>query len=205
MGRCHASQLHAVHQRHDRHTEGRAARHRRLCGGAGGLDEAHLPWQSRRNVLLHQRHRLGGGPQLHRVWAAVGRHGDHPLRGPADPARRRHLVEAGRAIQGHRDVQRAHCGARAQEARPGVLEEVRPVVAAGTVPRRRAARRAHRRVDRARPWQANRRQLLANRDRLADPVHLQRCRAGAVEVRLAGQGGLWLRRQADRRGRRARN
>ena len=43
------------------------------------------------------------------------------------------------------------------------------------------------------------RQLLADRDRLADPEPVQRRRAGGEQVRLAGQGGLRLRRQADRR------
>ncbi len=60
-----------------------------------------------RNLLLHQRHRLGGGPQLHRLRAADRRHGDHHVRGPADPAGRRHLVEPGREVQGH-----ARCSAR---------------------------------------------------------------------------------------------
>ena len=36
-------QLHHLHQRHDRQAQGRAARHRRLCGGAGRQHEAHLP------------------------------------------------------------------------------------------------------------------------------------------------------------------
>ena len=36
------SQLHPLHQRHDRPAQGRAARHRRLRGGAGGEHEAHL-------------------------------------------------------------------------------------------------------------------------------------------------------------------
>ena len=42
LGRCHAPELHALHQRHHRQAEGRAARHRRLRGGAGREHEAHL-------------------------------------------------------------------------------------------------------------------------------------------------------------------
>ena len=38
-----ASELHALHQRHHRQAQGRAARHRRLRGGAGRQHEAHLP------------------------------------------------------------------------------------------------------------------------------------------------------------------
>ena len=75
----------------------------------------------------HQRHRLGRRPQLHRLRPADRRHGDDHVRGPADPARRRHLVEPGREVQGDGDVQRADRGARAEEAGPGVPEEVRPV------------------------------------------------------------------------------
>ena len=75
-----------------------------------------------RDLLLHQRHRLGRRPQLHRLRAADRRHGDHHVRRPADPPRCRHLVEPGREVQGHRDVQRAHRRAGAEEARPGVPE-----------------------------------------------------------------------------------
>ena len=78
--------------------------------------------QRRRDLLLHQRHRLGRRPQLHRLRPADRRHGDHPVRRPAGPARRRHLVEPGREVQGHRDVQRADRGAGAEEARPSAPE-----------------------------------------------------------------------------------
>ena len=52
---------------------------------------------------------------------------------------------------------------------------------------------------------ADHRQLLADRNRLADPEPVQRRRGGAEQVRLAGQGGLRLRRQADRRRHRRRS
>ena len=113
-------ELHALHQRHDRPPEGRAARHRRLRGGAGGEHEAHLLRPRRRDLLLDQRHRLGRRPQLHRLRAADRRHGDDPVRRPADPARRRHLVAAGREVPGHRDVHRADRDPRAEEAGPEV-------------------------------------------------------------------------------------
>jgi acyl-CoA synthetase (AMP-forming)/AMP-acid ligase II len=41
-----------------------------------------------------------------------------------------------------------------------------------------------------RPWQAGRRQLLADRNRLADPDHRQRRREGAKQVRLAGRADV---------------
>ena len=88
------AELHPLHERHHRQAEGRAARHRRLRGGARRLDEAHLLRQQGRDLLRHQRHRLGRGPQLHHLRPADRRHGDHHVRGHADPPRRRHLVEA---------------------------------------------------------------------------------------------------------------
>ena len=52
---------------------------------------------------------------------------------------------------------------------PKYLRAARPVEPARAVPGRRAARRAHRDVDRRGARQADHRQLLADRDRLADP------------------------------------
>jgi propionyl-CoA synthetase len=78
-------------------------------------------------------------------------------------ARRRHLVEPGREVQGDGDVQRAHRGAGAQEAGPGAAEEIRPVEPEGAVPGRRAAGRADRALDQRRPGRAHHRQLLADR------------------------------------------
>ena len=147
LARCHASELHAVHQRHHRHAEGRAARHRRLRGGAGGEHEAHLLRPARRDLLFDQRHRLGRRPQLHRLRAADRGHGDDPLRRTADPTGPRHLVATGREIQGDGDVQRADGRPGAEEAGPGLAEEVRSVEPACAVPCRRAAGRTHRQLD----------------------------------------------------------
>ena len=47
MAGRHRHQLHDLHERHDRPAQGRAARRRRLCGGAGRQHEAHLPAASR--------------------------------------------------------------------------------------------------------------------------------------------------------------
>ena len=59
---------------------------------------------------------------------------------------------------------------------PALPEEVRPVEPARAVPGRRAARRAHRALDRRGAGRADHRQLLADRERLADPDDRQRRR-----------------------------
>ena len=64
--------------------------------------------------------------------------------GAADPARSRHLVADRRRAQGAHDVQLADRDTRAEKAGSGVHEEARRLVAALSVPRRRAARRADR-------------------------------------------------------------
>ena len=67
---------------------------------------------------------------------------------------------------------------------PKYLRAARPVEPAPALSRRRAARRADRVVDRRRDRQAGHRQLLADRERLADPDRRQRrrrrCRASTA-------------------------
>ena len=82
-------QLHAVHQRHHRQAEGRAARCGRLRGRAGHQHGVDLRRPAGRELLLDLRHRLGGRPQLHRLRPADRRHGHGDGRGPADPPRPR--------------------------------------------------------------------------------------------------------------------
>ena len=167
-----------------------------------------------RDLLLHQRHRLGGGPQLHRLWPADRRHGDDHVRRPAHPARCRRLVEPGREVQGDRDVQRTDRGACAEEAGPGVPEEVRPVLAARAVPGRRAAGRADGASGSPTAWASpDHRQLLADRDRLADPDHLptasrrrrassarRACRSYGYDVKLVDESTGEEVRSADEKG-----
>ena len=112
--------LHPVHLGHHRQAQGRAARHRRLCGRAGRVDEAHLLRLRGRDLFRHLRHRLGGRPQLHHLWPADRRHGDHHVRRHADPSRRRHLVADRREVQGQRDVLGADRDPRAEEAGSGL-------------------------------------------------------------------------------------
>ena len=176
MAGRHPPQLHAVHQRHHRHAQRCAARHRRLRGGAGGEHETHLPVPAWRDLLFHQRHRLGGGPQLHRLWAADRRHGDDPVRRPAGSPRCGRVVAPCREVQGDGHVQRADRGARVEEARPGLAGQVRPVQPARAVPGRRTTGRADGPLDLAVARSPDHRQLLADRKRLADPDHRQRRR-----------------------------
>ena len=135
--------VHPLHVGHDRQAEGRAARHRRLRGRAGGVDAPHLLRRAGRDDVH--------APATSAGWSATrtsstGRCIDGmttimyeglPIR--PDPA---HLVEDRRGAQGHDDVQLADGDPRAEEAGSGVPEEARPVGAALPVPRRRAARRA---------------------------------------------------------------
>ena len=132
VARVQRAFVHPLHQRHDRPAEGRAARHRRLCRGARRVDAAHLLLEARRGVLLHVRHRLGRGALVHRLRAAHQRLDHDHVRGRADPPRRGRLVEDRAGLQGDVDVHVAHRDPRAEEAGPGVHEEVRHLDAAST-------------------------------------------------------------------------
>ena len=182
--------LHPLHLRHHRQAQGRAARHRRLCRGAGRVDEAHLHRLRGRDHVLHLGHRLGGRAQLHHLRPADRRHGDGHVRRHADPSRRRHLVADRREVQGQRDVLGADRDARAEEAGSGLPAQVRPVEPQAPVPRRRAARPADPRVDHGRTQAAGDRQLLADRNRLADAVHRARRRGHQDQVRHAQLPGV---------------
>jgi propionyl-CoA synthetase len=71
--------------------------------------------------------------------------------------------------------------------------------AARAVPGRRAAGRAHREVDRRGAGQADHRQLLADRDRLADPDLCNGVEQATSKFGSPGKAGVRLRRQAARR------
>jgi propionyl-CoA synthetase len=91
------------------------------------------------------------------------------------------------------DVLGADRRARAEEAGSGLPQETRHFVAAPHLPGRRAAGRADPRVAHERARQAGDRQLLADRNRLADPVRTARRRTDADPARFAGCARLWLR------------
>ncbi len=192
--------LHPLHERHDRKAQGRAARHRRLCRGARRLHEAHLLLEPGGGLLFHLRHRLGRGAFVHRLRSAHQRLDHDHVRGPADPPRPGHLVEDRGRLQGHLDVLLAHGDPGAQEAGPGLHVEVRREVPQVPLSRRRAARRAHGALGGGQPRLPDRGQLLADRNRLADPLGLPRRGGHAAQVRLSVVRGLRLQREAEGRG-----
>ena len=171
---------------------GRAARHRRLCRGAGFFHGVPVQRQAGRHVLLHQRHRLGGGALVHHLWPADRRAGHHPVRRHAGAAGRRHPVEAGGKVPGQHAVLGADRGARAQAPGSGPAEKARPVLAARRIPGRRTAGRAHRAMDLPGAGQAHHRQLLADRIGLADPVGPARRGKRADAFRQSLVPGVWL-------------
>ena len=118
--------VHPVHVGNDRPAEGRAARHRRLRGRARVVDAPHLLPRARRDDVHDERHRLGRRPFVHRLRAADQRLADDHVRGPADPARSRHLVEDRRGAPRQDDVQLADGHPRAEEAGRVVHAPARP-------------------------------------------------------------------------------
>ena len=201
LARVQRALVHPLHERHDRPAQGRAARHRRLRRGARRLDAPHLLLEAGRGVLLHLRHRLGGGPLVHRLRAAHQRLDHDHVRGRADAPRRGRLVEDRAGLQGDVDVLVAHRDPRAEEAGPGVDEEVRHLEPALPVPRRRAARRAHRALGRA-SRSAARSSTTTGRPRSGWPI-LTACPGIEDTPRKFGSpsfAGVRLPREAQARG-----
>ncbi len=168
MARIERALLYPVHVRHHRQAEGRAARRRRLRDGAGCVDEAHLLRRGRADHVHHLGHRLGGRAFVHHLRAADRRDDHDHVRRRADPAGSGHLVEDRAGQPGARHVLRAHRDPGAEEAGPGLSCKIRHVQPQASVPRRRAAGRAHSPVDQGGAGQAGDRSLLADRDGLAD-------------------------------------
>jgi propionyl-CoA synthetase len=141
----------AVHLGHHRQAQGRAARRRRLRGGAGRVDEAHLLRQPRRDLLSSSdigwvvgHSYIVYGPLI--AGMATIMYEGTPLR-----PRCRASSGTGRAVQGDGDVLGADRDPRAQEAGSGLADEVRHIRrCVHAVPGRRAAGRADREVDRRR-------------------------------------------------------
>jgi acyl-CoA synthetase (AMP-forming)/AMP-acid ligase II len=88
-----------------------------------------------------------------------------------------------------------------KKQRQQLAAQVRPVLAEAPVPRRRAAGPADPRMDHGRTEAAGDRQLLADRNRLADPVHGARRRRDQDQVRHAELPGIRLRPAYFPRGR----
>src|SRR5699024_5382085 len=145
--------------------------------------------------------RLGRRTHLHRLRTAAG--GSHlgALRGQTrgHPGRRR-LLPRHRAARGQRPLHRPDGHARRAQGGSGrrADEEVRPVQPAGGVPRRRAARSGHVRMDEADAGRGDRtrhprdRQLVADRDRVADRGEPARPDQVPPQARLPHQTGARL-------------
>ncbi len=198
------AQLPALHLWHHRQAQGRAARCRRPCGGAGAVDAHGLRRRPGPGDVLHVRRRLGGGPFVQRVRAATGWRDLAALRGPAGEPGPGHLVVAVRALRRAHHVLLAHRRTRAEEARRLAHPRPRPVEAALPVPYRRAAGRADRAVDHDRAGKAGHRQLLADRDRLAGAVPAAGRGHETGEVRFAGPAQPRLQAAGHRRDHRPR-
>ncbi len=107
-------------------------------------------------------------------------------------------VVAEHRVQGA--VHRADRDPRDQEGGParGAARRARPVLAAHAVPRGGAARPGHLRVGDREARRPGRRQLVADRDRLADRLQPARPGADADQARLAVRAGARVRRAGAR-------
>ena len=72
----------ALHQRHHRQNPKGVQRDTGGYAVALAASMDYVLRNGRRNLFLHQRHRLGGRAQLHHLRPADRRHGDHHVRGP---------------------------------------------------------------------------------------------------------------------------
>ena len=186
-GEGHRSALHSLHVGHDRPAQGRGARQWRLLRGARLVDAISLRHQSGRGLVVRLGRGLGGRPQLHRLRPADPRRDLDPLRGQAGRhARRRRLLARDLRAQGRRAVHRADRLPRHQEggSRGQAPEAVRPLEVPHPVPGRRARRSADHRMGAEASRRADRRSLVADRDRLGDLRQLRRPRADADQARL---------------------
>ena len=148
------------------------------------------------------RRRLGRRALLHRLRAAARRRDDGALRGQAGRHPRRGRVLAGRSASTACGRCSPHRPRSARSARPTPrrqrLAEVRHLLAADAVRRRRAARPRHLRVGHRRFSAPRRRPLVADRDRLADLREPARPRADADQARLAHASPVPGYRRRDR-------
>ena len=133
------SPLPPLHERNDCEAEGDRAHDGRVPRRC--RDDAPLrlrPEAGPRRLLVRRRHRLGDGPQLHRLRAALQRRDQRPLRGDARLPGQGSLVGHRRALQGDDPVHGADGDPRAHEVGAGARREARSLVAAASRIRRRA-------------------------------------------------------------------
>ena len=157
-------------------------------------DEVGLRPQGGRHLLVHRRHRLGDGAQLHRLRPAGGGRDGRDVRGRAELSRERSLLGDHREVPRQHPLHRADRDPRVHQVGRPVGQEARPVEPAAAGHGRRADQsrgvdvvsQGHRR--RALP---DRRYLVADRDR--------RDHDRAVPGAIADQAGLGDAAAAGRR------
>ncbi len=191
---------------HDREAEGDRAHDGRLPRRRRDDAPLHLRHQARLGLLVRGRHRLGHGPQLHRLRPALQRHHERHVRGNTRLPRQGSLVADHRALQGRHPLHRADGDPHSHEVGAGVRGPARPLVA--TPPRlgRRADQsrgvglvpRAHRR----RPL-PDRRHLVADRDGDDHDHAASRCDDAQAGLRDETFSGHRRRRSTTRRARRS--
>ena len=190
-GRGDRPALHPLHVRHDREAQGHLPRQRRLRRGAALVDGQPLRRRARRDDVHRERRRLGRRPLLHRLRAAADR-----ARRPCSTRASRSAPPTPGAFWRVIAEYGAVCLFTAPTAFRAIKKEdstashgrrPRPVALPGPLPRGGAARPRHLRVGLGRPRQAGHRQLVADRDRLADRLPTPRgsgcCRSSRVTDR----------------------
>ena len=187
--------LHPVHLGYHREAEGRGPRQRRLRGGAGLDDGQHLRGRPGRDDVHRVGRRLGRRALLHRLRAAPGGCDHDPLRGQTGrDARRGPVLAGGRRARGQDHVHRAHGVPRDQEGGPEGRPpgRVRPVGAALPLPRGRAPGPRDLPLGVGPAGDPGGRQLVADRDGLADLREPGRRRGAADQAGFAdgADGGL---------------
>ena len=184
------------------------------CVALSLVDAIPLRHRSRRGLVVRLGRGLGGRPQLHRLRPADPWRDLDPLRGQAGRhARRRRLLARDLRAQGGRAVHRADGLPRHQEGGPRgqAPQAVRPLEVPHAVPGRRARRSADHRMGAEASGRADRRSLVADRDRLGDLRQLRRARPDADQAGLLfraraglGHAGAGRAGQAGRQGGRSR-
>ena len=149
-GRGHRPALRALHLRHDRPPQGHRARQRWPRGGPALVDGEHLRHRPRRRVVHGIRRGVGRRALLHRLRPPAHRRDHRSLRGQTGRhARRERLLAGHRRPRREGDVHGPHRlprdQARGRDRRPD--GRPRPVQPRVRLPRRRAARPRHLRVD----------------------------------------------------------
>ena len=206
-GRGHRPALRALHLGHHRQAQGHRPRQRRARGRDGLVAAQHLRRARGPGLVGGLRRRLGRRPLLHRLRAADQRRHHRALRGQAGRHARRRRVLAGRSPS---TASRRCSPRRPRSGRSRRRTRTARLLAGHDLAAFRTLFLAGERLD---PdtyhWATERlgvpggRQLVADRDRLADRGEPARPRADADQAGLADRAGARLRRRGARRARHA--